>query len=111
MSGKNHEPVRSSAEYNVASGQLKQSIGKIVDQSLGTNLHQAGVAQEDGGHAELKAADAVDYASGGGNRIQGKVDQVIGTIFGDSELKASGKAQEAEGVQMQAASAPDELRK
>lgn len=36
---------------------------------------------------------------------------VIGTIFGDSELKASGKAQEAEGVQMQAASAPDELRK
>ena len=40
-------------ETNVASGQLKQTIGSLVDQTLGTNLRAAGEAQEQGGHAEI----------------------------------------------------------
>ena len=81
-------------------------------------------------HAE--AADAVDYNVGLKDRVAGGIQNcesplasdmhdcgdpdnrrlpVIGQITGDAQQEASGKAQQVKGEQLQAATAPPELRK
>ncbi|KAK0529681.1 hypothetical protein OC834_003599 [Tilletia horrida] len=88
------EPSKVNGQINSALGSTKEAIGNLTG---ATSWTQAGQEQHAKGEAEIKAAQAKQYADGVSNQVQGKVDNVIGSITGDKTKQASGAAQEQAG--------------
>ncbi|KAE8211470.1 hypothetical protein CF327_g4779 [Tilletia walkeri] len=88
------EPSKVSGQYNSAVGSAKETVGNLTG---ATSWTQAGQEQHAKGEAEIKAAQAKQYADGLSNQVSGKVDNVVGSLTGDDSKKASGKIQEQAG--------------
>merc|ERR1712110_1022465 len=93
-------------------GQIQSVVG-TGEQMLGSAIEQAyqavggstepsqfskdGKERHDKGEAELKAAQAKDYAEGTLDRVEGKADSIIGSIKGDDKQQLSGNLQNKKG--------------
>ncbi|KAG0314314.1 hypothetical protein BGZ97_009423 [Linnemannia gamsii] len=75
-------------------GGAKQSIGETIGN---TNLASSGAQQKAQADAALKAADAKTHAEGLGHKVQGEVQQNVGSLTGNTSMEARGDANETRG--------------
>ncbi|KAL9940722.1 hypothetical protein V8E36_000210 [Tilletia maclaganii] len=88
------EPSKASGQYNSVAGTVKETIGNVTG---ATSWTEAGQEQHAKGEAEIKAAQAKQYADGLSNQVSGKIDNVVGSITGDQSKQTSGQIQENAG--------------
>ncbi|GAA6050617.1 hypothetical protein JCM3770_001490 [Rhodotorula araucariae] len=93
-------PSKVSGNYNSTVGSLKAALGDAVGIP---SLSQSGHSQANAGNAEYKLAQAEAYGQGTADRLEGKLDRVIGAVTGDKTREAGGLAQEEKGKAQQAA--------
>lgn len=111
------EPSKASGQYNSMMGSAKEALGGAIESVSGSNepsswttagtshqrlvkrtrVNQSGKQQHIQGEGEIKAAEAQAYAEGLGDRVQGKVDSVVGAATGDKTQQAQGNAQHDKG--------------
>ncbi|KAI1305594.1 hypothetical protein EDD11_004885 [Mortierella claussenii] len=75
-------------------GGAKQTLGETIGNS---NLAATGAEQKAKADAAQAAADAKTHAEGAGHQIQGKVQQTVGSITGNTSQQARGHANEVQG--------------
>ncbi|KAG0274285.1 hypothetical protein BGZ96_004397 [Linnemannia gamsii] len=75
-------------------GGAKQTIGETLGN---TNLAASGAQQKAQADAAQKAADAKTHAEGLGNKVQGEVQQNVGSLTGNTSMEARGHANEIRG--------------
>ncbi|KAL7007262.1 hypothetical protein EMMF5_003101 [Cystobasidiomycetes sp. EMM_F5] len=92
------EPSKANASYNQTVGSAKQTVGSLVDTTLGTDLQQQGQTQYNEGVAEQKAAEAEGYIKGTADRVEGKINNVVGAVTGDRQQQAEGQTQHDKGI-------------
>ncbi|KAJ7450974.1 hypothetical protein B0H11DRAFT_317404 [Mycena galericulata] len=94
MSSSNSKPDQLTGQAHSVKGTVVEAIGNATG---ATSWQQSGKEEHAKGEAELKAAQAKDYADGMTDRVGGKVDSVMGAIKGDKTQQTSGNMQEAAG--------------
>ncbi|ORZ18290.1 hypothetical protein BCR41DRAFT_352147 [Lobosporangium transversale] len=75
-------------------GGAKQAIGETLGNS---NLAASGAHQKSEAEARQAAADAKTHAEGVGHKVEGKAQQTVGSITGNTSQQARGHANEVKG--------------
>ncbi|KAG0378631.1 hypothetical protein BGX24_003245 [Mortierella sp. AD032] len=75
-------------------GGAKQTIGETIGNN---NLAASGAQQKAQADATQKAADAKTHAEGLGHKLQGSVQQNVGSLTGNTDMQARGIANEVRG--------------
>ncbi|KAF9083669.1 hypothetical protein BGX29_002968 [Mortierella sp. GBA35] len=75
-------------------GGAKQSIGETIGNN---NLAASGAQQKAQAEAAKKAAEAKVHSQGVGHKIQGEIQQNVGSLTGDTSMEARGHANEVRG--------------
>ncbi|KAF9439329.1 hypothetical protein BGZ76_003859 [Entomortierella beljakovae] len=75
-------------------GGTKQSVGQTIGNE---NLAATGAEQKAKADTAQAAADARTHAEGAGHQVQGKVQQTVGSLTGDTSMETSGHANVARG--------------
>ncbi|KAH7049815.1 hypothetical protein BKA57DRAFT_461296 [Linnemannia elongata] len=75
-------------------GGAKQTIGETIGNN---NLAASGAQQKAQADAAQKAADAKTHAEGVGHKVQGEVQQNVGSLTGNTSMEARGHANEVRG--------------
>ncbi|CAK9782256.1 hypothetical protein CC85DRAFT_240183 [Cutaneotrichosporon oleaginosum] len=95
------EPSKASGQYNSVMGSAKEAVGGAIETVTGSTQPSswttAGKEQHAKGETEIKAAEAKAYAEGLGDRVQGKIDSVVGAATGDRTKQAQGNIQHDKG--------------
>ncbi|ORZ18289.1 hypothetical protein BCR41DRAFT_352145 [Lobosporangium transversale] len=76
-------------------GGAKQTIGETLGNN---NLAASGAQQKSEAEARQAAADAKTHAEGIGHTAQGKVQQTVGSLTGNTSQQARGHANETQGT-------------
>ncbi|KAG0058905.1 hypothetical protein BGZ90_004706 [Linnemannia elongata] len=79
---------------NSTLGGAKQTIGETIGNP---DLAASGAAQKSQADAAQKAADAKTHAEGIGHKVQGEVQQNVGSLTGNTSMEARGHANEVRG--------------
>ncbi|KAI1292435.1 hypothetical protein EDD11_008732 [Mortierella claussenii] len=90
----NNVTDRLSNTANSTIGGAKQTVGETIGSD---NLAASGAQQKTKADAAQAAADAKTHAEGAGHKVQGKVQQVAGSLTGNTATEARGHANEARG--------------
>ncbi|KAI1320932.1 hypothetical protein EDD11_009255 [Mortierella claussenii] len=90
----NNMTDRISNTANSYIGGAKQSIGETIGNN---NLAASGAEQKAQADARQAAADAKTHTEGVGHKIEGKAQQTVGSITGNTSQQARGHANEAKG--------------
>ncbi|KAI1320096.1 hypothetical protein EDD11_002068 [Mortierella claussenii] len=85
---------RISNSVNSTIGGAKQTIGETIGNS---NLAASGAEQKSAADARQAAADAKTHAEGVGHKVEGKVQQTVGSVTGNTSQEARGHANEVKG--------------
>ncbi|OAQ33154.1 hypothetical protein K457DRAFT_254557 [Linnemannia elongata AG-77] len=85
---------RISNTLNSTLGGAKQTIGETIGNP---DLAASGAAQKSQADAAQKAADAKTHAEGIGHKVQGEVQQNVGSLTGNTSMEARGHANEVRG--------------
>ncbi|KAF9334119.1 hypothetical protein BGZ91_010988 [Linnemannia elongata] len=85
---------RISYTLNSTLGGAKQTIGETIGNP---DLAASGAAQKSQADAAQKAADAKTHAEGIGHKVQGEVQQNVGSLTGNTSMEARGHANEVRG--------------
>ncbi|KAI5481115.1 hypothetical protein MNV49_005550 [Pseudohyphozyma bogoriensis] len=91
-------PSKLNAQVNTTVGGVRETVG---EQMGWQDTQKAGMEQKAMGDAEYKDAQARGYVQGTKDRVEGKIDNVIGAVTGDSEQQLSGKARTEKGATQQ----------
>ncbi|KAF9141018.1 hypothetical protein BG015_001425 [Linnemannia schmuckeri] len=75
-------------------GGAKQTIGETIGNP---DLAASGAAQKSQADAAQKAVDAKTHAEGIGHKVQGEVQQNVGSLTGNTSMEARGHANEVRG--------------
>ncbi|ORY98380.1 hypothetical protein BCR41DRAFT_401875 [Lobosporangium transversale] len=75
-------------------GGAKQTVGETIGNN---SLAASGAEQRAGAEARQAAADAKTHAEGAGHTAQGKVQQTVGSLTGNTSMEARGHANEVKG--------------
>ncbi|KAG7527726.1 hypothetical protein FFLO_06643 [Filobasidium floriforme] len=100
-----NEPSKLNGQVNSVVGSVEAMAGAVIEagfQAVGGStepsvLTKDGKERHDKGEAEIKAAEAKQYAEGTVDRVVGKKDAIVGAITGDSAQELSGNAQKESG--------------
>lgn len=74
--------------YHSVAGTIVEAVGDITSSS---SWQQSGKERHARGEDEYGAAQTQGYAEGTLNRLQGKMDTIVGAIKGDKDLQAQGQ--------------------
>ncbi|KAK3835251.1 MAG: hypothetical protein JOS17DRAFT_736618 [Linnemannia elongata] len=85
---------RISNTVNSTLGGAKQTIGENIGNP---DLAASGAAQKSQADAAQKAADAKTHAEGIGHKVQGEIQQNVGSLTGNTSMEARGHANEVRG--------------
>ncbi|KAF9271856.1 hypothetical protein BGZ88_005519 [Linnemannia elongata] len=85
---------RISNTFNSTVGGAKQTIGETIGNN---NLAASGAQQKAQADAAQKAADAKTNAEGVGHKVQGNIQQNVGSLTGNTSMEARGHANEVRG--------------
>ncbi|KAH7049788.1 hypothetical protein BKA57DRAFT_461231 [Linnemannia elongata] len=85
---------RISNTFNSTVGGAKQTIGETIGNN---NLAASGAQQKAQADAAQKAADAKTHAEGVGHKVQGEIQQNVGSLTGNTSMEARGHANEVRG--------------
>ncbi|KAF9128476.1 hypothetical protein BG015_004333 [Linnemannia schmuckeri] len=79
---------------NAYIGAAKQAIGNTIGN---TTLAANGAQQQSQAESAQKAADAKTHTQGVGHKVEGQVQQNVGSLTGDKSMEARGNATEIRG--------------
>ncbi|TFK38285.1 hypothetical protein BDQ12DRAFT_666475 [Crucibulum laeve] len=89
---------KTSGQIHNAKGSVKETLGKTFN---APHLAQSGRQEQMAGKTEVNAARGQGYAQGTGDCVEGKKDQMVGSITNDRSQQAHGNLQHSKGEAQQ----------
>nr|GAT44607.1 predicted protein [Mycena chlorophos] len=96
-------PSQANGQIHSVKGTVVEAIGNATGSD---SWKTSGKEEHAKGEAELKAAQAKEYAGGVMDRAQGKMDSVVGAVTGDKTQQTSGNIQDSAGQARMEANKP-----